>query len=111
MLGENDDGFEKHLVGIIVLAILLVISLFISVYLVYRMHRLKQSRAKPKPNVGTKDDRTHVYDLPDNSCVQQAMEGTSIYTDLNRPNPGEQNDDDHVYAHLNTIPHLYENES
>ena len=95
------------------MAVLLVISLVISVYLVYRMHRLKQSRAKPKPNVGTKDDRnnrTHIYDLPDNSYVEQAMEGASIYTDLRRPAPGEQNDA-HVYAHLNRIPHLSESES
>ena len=91
------------------MAVLLVIALAISVYLVYQNRQLKQSGAKPKSNAATKDDRTngtHIYDTPHNSPVQQAQEGSSNYTDLKRPDLREQNED-HVYAHLN---HLYENQ-
>ena len=104
--GKNDDGSKKYLVGTIVLAVLLVIALAISVYLVHQIRRLKQSGAKMKSNAAAKDDRTnetHIYDTPDNSPVQQAQEGSSNYTDLKRLDLREQNED-HTYTHLNHIP-------
>ena len=91
------------------MAVLLVIAIAISVYLVHQFLRLKQSGAKQKSNAATEDDRTnepHIYDTPDNSPVQQAQDESSNYTNLKRPDLREKNED-HVYAHLK---HLHENQ-
>lgn len=112
MPGKNVDASEKHLVGNIVLATLLVFALVICVYLVHQNRQLKQSSTKPKQNKGWKDDRkngTHIYDIPDNSFVEQAQKGPSNYTDLKRRDLREQIEE-HLYTHLNHFPGLYEKE-
>ncbi len=106
---ENDGGSEKYLAGIIVLAILLVISLVITAYFVYQT-RFKSSSTEPKPET-TNDENNprHNYEIPV-SKNEQVDDEQSTYTALKRPGPGEV-DDGHVYAHLNQVlQNIYENQ-
>ena len=81
------------------MVILLIISFIIIAYLIYRLKRSKENKSKEKQN--SKD----IYENPDNvdgDYVVQIENEQSTYTALKRP--GEDENDDHVYCHLNEVP-------
>ena len=95
---------EEYLAGIIVLAILLVISLAITAYLIYKIYRLKSSKKNPenkknKERNDSKDD--YVIPATQYENYEQVENEQSTYTALKKP--GERDDDNHVYFHLNEV--------
>jgi hypothetical protein len=87
-----------------VLAILLVISFVIIVYLIYQVRRLKSS--KPNPENTKNEDRNDSEEIDENPNNDDAnyedVENEQLtYTALKRPGPGEEENDVHLYAHLN----------
>ena len=104
---ENYGGSEKYLSGIIVLAILLVISLAVIAYSVYQT-RCKSSSTEPKPET-TNDEKNprHIYADTADGSYELAGNEQSKYTALNKPGEVE---DGHVYADLNEVlQNVYEN--
>ena len=101
---------EKYLIGIIVLAILLAISLAITAYSIFQVCRLKSSRTNPANKSKESDDLKHVYAIPatNNQNYEEAENEQSTYTALKKP--GERDDDDHVYSHLNEVDKGYVNQ-
>ncbi len=101
---ENNGDTEKYLIGmigIIVFAVLLVISLVITTYFVCRTRpKSPDTEAKPETNNDETNPR-HIYDIPDTNN-EQVDDEQSTYTALKRPAPGEEGDG-HVYAHLNQV--------
>ena len=106
---ENDGGSEKYLAGIIVLAILLVISLVIIAYFVYQTRLKSPSTVAKQETTNDEGNSRHIYDIPVTNN-EQADDEESTYTALKRPGPGEV-DDGHVYAHLNeVVQNVYQNQ-
>ena len=101
---------EKYLIGMIVLAILLAISLAIAAYSIFQVCRLKSSRTNPANKSKENDDLKHVYEIPatNNQDYEQVENEQSTYTALKKP--GERDDDDHVYSHLNEVDKGYANQ-
>ena len=96
-----EDG-ENFLVGIMVLGILLVISFAIIAYLIYQNRRLKSSKANPENKSKDRNNSKDIYENPDNDDAnyEQVENEQSTYTALKRPDPGEEENDVHLYAHL-----------
>ena len=92
---------EEYLAGIIVLAILLVISLAITAYFIYENCRSKSLKENPENKNKEKNDSKDIYENPvkDDGNYEQVEQST--YTALKKP--GERNDDNHVYCHLNEV--------
>ncbi|CAB4027856.1 Receptor-type tyrosine- phosphatase F [Paramuricea clavata] len=99
---QKDTG-EKYLAGIIVLAILLVISFVIIAYFIYQNRRRKSSKANPENKSKDRNNSRDIYENPDNDDAnyEQVENEESTYTALKRPGPGEEENDNHLYAHLN----------
>ena len=97
------------MIGIIVFAVLLVISLVIITYFVRRTRpKSPDTEAKPETNNDETNPR-HIYDIPDTNN-EQVDDEQSTYTALKRPAPGEE-DDGHGYAHLNQVlQNVFENQ-
>jgi hypothetical protein len=96
---ESVHGSGKYLAGIIVLAILLVISSAVIAYLIHRT-RVKSANSEPiLETTNNQSDSRHIYDIPLNN-YEGVEEDNSNYTSLKRPALGELIDD-HFYAHLN----------
>ena len=89
------DGGEKYLAGIIVLAILLAISVVIIAYFIYQNRRKISTDIDENPDNGDANDE-HVEDEQ------------STYTALNRA--ANEENDDHLYTHLNEVHHDYVNQ-
>jgi flagellar biosynthesis/type III secretory pathway M-ring protein FliF/YscJ len=86
-----------------VLAILLGISFVIIAYFIYQVRRLKSSKGNPKNK--DRNNPEEIDENPDNddaNCEEVENE-ESTYTALKRPGPGEEENDDHLYAHLNEV--------
>ena len=95
---------EEYIAGIIVLAILLVILLAIIAYFMNENRRLKSLKKNPenkknKERNDSKDD--YVIPATHDENYEQAENEQSTYTALKKP--GERDDDNHVYCHLNEI--------
>jgi cytoskeletal protein RodZ len=87
-----------------VLAILLVISFVIIAYFIYQNRRLKSSTSNPEntKNEG-RNNAEEIDENPDNDAAnyEEVENEESTYTALKRPGPGEEENDVHLYAHLN----------
>ena len=106
-----EDG-EKYLVGIIVLAILLVISLVIIAYLTYQNRRPKSLKANPEDKSRDRNNSKDIYENPDkikdDANYEDVESEQSTYTALKRT--GKEENDDHLYAHLNEVNNDYVNQ-
>ena len=96
-----------NLVGIIILAILVVILMAILSYLIYKIHQLKSLQASKSKE---SNDSKHVYEIPvtNDQNYKQVENEQSKYTAVKKP--GERDDDDHVYSHLNEVDKGYVNQ-
>ena len=96
-----------NLVGIIILAILVVILMAILSYLIYKIHQLKSLQASKSKE---SNDSKHDYEIPvtNGQNYKQVEYEQSKYTALKKP--GERDDDDHVYSHLNEVDKGYVNQ-
>ena len=101
---------EKYLIGMVVLGILLAISLAITAYSIFQVCRLKSSSKKPANKSKERNDSKPVYEIPatNNQDYEQVENEQSTYTALKKP--GERDDDDHVYSHLNEVDKDYVNQ-
>ena len=101
------DG-EKYLVGMVVMAVLLVISLAIIAYFVCQNRRLKllKENQENKSNEGYSED-DHEIPVEDEGNYEDVESEQSTYTALKKP--GERDDDDHVYSNLNEVEKDYVN--
>ena len=108
-IGAEEAG-EKCVAGIIVLAILLVISFMIIAYLIYQNRRLKSSKAKSENKSKERNNSKDIYENPvkDDGNYEQVENEQSTYTALNRSRKDEN--DDHFYAPLNEVHKDYVNQ-
>jgi Na+-transporting methylmalonyl-CoA/oxaloacetate decarboxylase gamma subunit len=106
-----EDG-EKYLAGIIVLIILVIILLVILAYFIYQIRRLKSSKANPENKSKDRNNSEEIDGNPDNDDAnyEQVENEESTYTALKRPGPGEEENDGHLYAHLNEVHKDYVNQ-
>ncbi|CAB3990869.1 receptor-type tyrosine- phosphatase S-like isoform X2 [Paramuricea clavata] len=103
---KNDDGSDKYLAGIIVLAILLIISVVINIaYFIYQNRRHKSSKANPENESRDRNNSKDIYENPDkikdDANYEQVESEQSTYTALKRT--GKDENDDHLYGHLNEV--------
>ena len=92
---------EEYLAGIIVLAILLVISLAITAYFIYENRRSKSLKENPENKNKEKNYSKDIYENSVKNDENYEQVEQSTYTALKKP--GERNDDNHVYCHLNEV--------
>ena len=111
----TEDG-EKYLVGIIVLIILVVILLVILAYFIYQNRRLKSSKANPESKSKDRNNSKEIGGNPDNDDAnyedanyEEVENEESTYTALKRT--GEEENDGHLYAHLNEVHKDYVNQA
>ena len=92
------------------LVILLVISLTITACFIYQNRRLKSLKKNQKNKSKESNDAKHVYAIPatNDQNYDQVANEQSTYTALKKP--GERDDDDHVYSHLNEVDKDYVNQ-
>ena len=109
-----EDG-EKCLVGIIVLAVLLVISFVILTYFIYQNHQrqiIKSSKANPEKKSRDRNNSKDIYENPDkiqdDANYEQVENEQSTYKGLEKT--GEEENDDHLYSHLNEVHKDYVNQ-
>ena len=103
-------GGEKYLVGMVVMAVLLVISLAIIAYFV-RQNRRQKSLEKNQENdskEGYYSENDHEIPVEDEGNYEEVENEQSTYTALKKP--GERDDDDHVYSNLNEVNKNYVNQ-
>ena len=105
-IGAEDAGGKYLVAGIIVLAILLVVSFVIIAYLIYQNRRLKSSKAnldnnKDKERNNSQDIHENPETVKDDGNYEQVENEQSTYTALNRS--GMEENDDHLYTHLNEV--------
>jgi hypothetical protein len=87
-----------------VLAILLFISFVIIAYFIYQIRRLKSSKASPENKSKDRNNSKEIDENPGNDANYEKVENEeSTYTALKRPGPGEEENDGHLYAHLNEV--------
>ena len=93
-------GDEKYLVGIIVMAVLLVISMAITGYFICQNRRLKSLKENPERKSKEGNDSKDDYVIPakDEGHYEEVDNERSTYTALKKP--GERDDNDRVYSHL-----------
>jgi biopolymer transport protein ExbB/TolQ len=100
-IGAEDS--EKYLAGIIVSAVLLVISLVFLAYFIYQIRLLKSSKANPENKSRDSNNSKDIYENPDKIKVdanyEQVENEQSTYKGLEKT--GEEENDDHLYSHLN----------
>ena len=80
------------------MVILLIISFIIIAYLIYRLKTSKENESMER------DNSQNIYENPgivDEDYVVQEENEQSTYTALKRP--GKDENDDHVYCHLNEV--------
>ena len=106
-----EDG-EKYLAGIIVLAIFVIILLVILTYFIYQNRRLKSSKGIPDNKSKDRNNSKDMYENPDkiqdDANCEQVENEQSTYTALKRT--GKDENDDHLYSHLNEVHNDYVNQ-
>jgi uncharacterized membrane protein len=106
-----EDG-EKYLVGIIVLAIFVIILLVIVAYFIYQSRRFKSSKANPENKSEDRNNSKDICENPDkiqdDANYEQVENEESTYTALKRT--GKDENDDHLYSHLNEVHKDYVNQ-
>jgi hypothetical protein len=106
-----EDG-ENFLVGIMVLGILLVISFAIIAYLIYQNRRPKSLKANPENKSKDRNNSKDIYENPDkikdDANYEQVENEQSTYTALKKT--GKDENDDHLYSHLNEVHKDYVNQ-
>ncbi len=111
-IGAEDAGGKYLVAGIIVLAILLVISFVIIAYLIYQNRRLKSSKENPENKDKERNNSQDIHENPetvkDDGNYEQVENEQSTYTALNRSRKDEN--DDHFYAPLNEVHKDYVNQ-
>ena len=104
-IGAEDAGGKYLVAGIIVLAILLVVSFVINAYLIYQNRRLKSSKENPENKDKGRNNSQDIHENPqtvkDDGNYEQVENEQSTYTALNRS--GMEENDDHLYTHLNEV--------
>jgi hypothetical protein len=98
-----------------VIAILLVISVVINIaYFIYQNRRLKSSKAKPQSKSKDRNNSKDIYENPDNiendANYEQVENEQSTYTALKRTGNSKDENDDHLYSHLNEVHKDYVNQ-
>ena len=93
------------------MAILLVITFAVIIaYIVYQYRRnhstITEVKEENRLNNELGNPRTHIYDNPDKNRHEEEENEQSTYTALKKF--GER-EDNHVYGHLNQVPHIYAN--
>ncbi|CAB4027794.1 Receptor-type tyrosine- phosphatase delta [Paramuricea clavata] len=113
----TEDG-EKYLVGIIVLIILVIILLVALAYFIYQIRRLKSSKANLENKCKDRNNSKEIDENLDNDDAnydhanyEEVENEESTYTALKRPGPGEEENDVHLYAHLNEVHKDYVNQA
>ena len=99
----KEEECENNFVGIIVLGILVPVLLAIVTYLICKIHQFKTLKGNLANKSKEGNDLKHVYEIPATSDQNYEQVGNeqSTYTALKKP--GERDDDDHVYSHLNEV--------
>ena len=92
---------QEYLAGVIVLAILLTVALVIIAYFVYQNRRLKSLKANPEKKSKERNDSKDINENSDKDDENYEQVEQSTYTALKKP--GERDDDNHVYCHLNQV--------
>ena len=104
-IGAEDAGGKYLVAGIIVLAILLVISFVIIAYLICQIRRFKSSKENPENKDKERNNSQDIHENPatvkDDGNYEQVENEQSTYTALNRS--GMEENDDHLYTHLNEV--------
>ena len=79
---------------------MLAITLVIIAYFIYQNRRLKSLKATSENNSNERNDSKDIYENPvkDEENYEKVENEQSSYTTLKKP--GERDDDDHVYCHL-----------
>jgi hypothetical protein len=95
-----------------VLAILLLISFVIIAYFIYQNRRLKSSKPSPENKSKDRNNSEEIDENPgnDDANYEKVENEESTYTALKRPVPGEEENDVHLYAHLNEVHTDYVNQ-
>ena len=98
-----EDCENTQFVGIIVLAIMLAITLVSNAYFIYQNRRLKSLKATSENNSNERNDSKDIYENPvkDEENYEKVENEQSSYTALKKP--GERDDDDHLYCHLDEV--------
>ena len=94
---------EEYFAAIVVLAILLVISLAVIAYFIYENRRFKSSKTNPENKNKERNDSKDDYEIPatHDENYEQVENEQPTYTALKKP--GERDDYNHVYCHLNEV--------
>ena len=81
-------------------------------YLIYRIRRLKSSKANLDNKSKERNDSKDIYEDPDkvkdDANYEQVKNEQSTYTALNRSRKDEN--DDHLYSHSNEVQNDYVNQ-
>ena len=82
---------------------MLAIALVIIAYFIYQNRRLKSLKATSKNNSNERNNPKDIYENPvkDEENYEKVENEQSSYTALKKP--GERDDDDHVYCHLDEV--------
>jgi uncharacterized membrane protein YgaE (UPF0421/DUF939 family) len=95
-----------------VLAILLVISFVIIAYFIYQNRRFKSSASNPENKSKDRNNSKDICENPDkiqdDANYEQVENEESTYTALKRT--GKDENDDHLYSHLNEVHKDYVNQ-
>jgi hypothetical protein len=95
-----------------VVIILLIISLLVIAYLIYRNRRPKSSKESAENKSKGGNNFKEIYENPDkvkeDANYEQVEDEQSTYTALKRT--GKEEDDDHLYGHLNEVHNDYANQ-
>jgi FtsZ-interacting cell division protein ZipA len=92
-----------------VLGILLIISFVIIAYLICQNRRLRSSKANKNKDRNNSEEIDENSDNNDANYEDMGNEEPT-YTALKRPGPGEEENDGHLYAHLNEVHTDYVNQ-
>jgi hypothetical protein len=97
------------------LAVLLVISFVILTYFIYQNHQrqiIKSSKANPEKKSRDRNNSKDIYENPDkiqdDANYEQVENEQSTYKGLEKT--GEEENDDHLYSHLNEVHKDYVNQ-
>ena len=82
---------------------MLAITLVSNAYFIYQNRRLKSLKATSENNSNKRNNSKDIYENPvkDEENYEKVENEQSSYTALKKP--GERDDDDHVYCHLDEV--------
>ena len=96
----------------IALIILLIVSCVTLAYFIHQNRRLKSQPSSDDQSKGrnySKDIYENPDKVKDDGNYEKMEEEQSTYTALKRP--GKEEDDDHLYSHLNEVHNNYMNQA